>query len=45
MEIFTKIERAVAVGLLAIMTVVVVSGALEVAWVVFHDLFQKREAA
>ena len=40
MEIFGKIERVIAIALLAIMTVVVVSGALEVAWVVVNDLFQ-----
>ena len=40
MEIFGKIERVIAIALLVIMTVVVVSGALEVAWVVVNDLFQ-----
>ena len=40
MGIFAKIEKAIAIALLAIMTVVVISGALEVAWVVFNDLFE-----
>jgi len=40
MEIFGKIERVIAMALLALMGVVVISGVLEVAWVVFHDLFQ-----
>ena len=40
MGIFAKIEKAIAIALLVIMTVVVVSGALEVAWVVINDLFQ-----
>ena len=40
MEIFGKIERVIAMALLALMSVVVISGVLEVTWVVFHDLFQ-----
>jgi uncharacterized membrane protein (DUF373 family) len=40
MEIFGKVERIIAIALLALMGVVVISGVLEVAWVVFHDLFQ-----
>lgn len=40
MGIFAKIERIIAIALLVIMTVVVISGALEVAWVVINDLFQ-----
>ena len=40
MGIFAKIEKAIAIALLVIMTVVVISGALEVAWVVFNDLFE-----
>ena len=40
MGIFAKIEKIIAIALLIIMTVVVVSGALEVAWVVMNDLFQ-----
>ena len=40
MGIFGKIERVIAIALLALMTVVVVSGAVEVAWVVVNDLFQ-----
>ncbi len=40
MEIIGKVERIIAITLLALMGVVVTSGALEVAWVVFHDLFQ-----
>jgi uncharacterized membrane protein (DUF373 family) len=37
---FAKIEKAIAIALLVIMTVVVISGALEVAWVVANDLFE-----
>ena len=37
---FVKIEKAIAIALLVVMTVVVISGALEVAWVVLNDLFQ-----
>ena len=40
MGIFAKIEKTIAIALLAIMAVVVVSGALEVAWVVVNDLFR-----
>ena len=40
MGIFAKIEKGIAIALLAIMTLVVISGALEVAWVVFNDLFE-----
>lgn len=40
MGIFAKIEKVIAIALLAIMAVVVVSGALEVAWVVVNDLFR-----
>ena len=40
MEIIGKIERVIAIALLLLMGVVVVSGVLEVAWVVLHDLFQ-----
>jgi uncharacterized membrane protein (DUF373 family) len=39
MEIFGKIERAIAIALLALMGIVVISGMLEVAYVVFVDLF------
>jgi uncharacterized membrane protein (DUF373 family) len=40
MGIFTKVERVIAIALLALMGVVVISGTLEVAWVVFNDLFK-----
>lgn len=40
MGIFARIEKGIAIALLAIMTLVVISGALEVAWVVFNDLFE-----
>ena len=40
MEIFAKVEKVIAIGLLAIMTVVVVFGALEVAWIVINDIFE-----
>lgn len=40
MGIFAKIEKVIAIALLVVMTVVVASGALEVAWVVANDLFQ-----
>lgn len=40
MEIFDKVERAIAVVLLVLMGIVVVSGVLEVAYVVFNDLFE-----
>jgi uncharacterized membrane protein (DUF373 family) len=40
MGIFAKIEKVIAIALLVIMTVVVISGALEVAWVVINDLFE-----
>ena len=40
MGIFARIEKAIAIALLVIMTIVVISGALEVAWVVANDLFQ-----
>lgn len=40
MEIFGKIERVIAAALLVLMTIVVVSGVLEIAWVVFNDLFE-----
>jgi uncharacterized membrane protein (DUF373 family) len=40
MGMFAKIEKAIAIALLVIMTVVVISGALEVAWVVANDLFE-----
>jgi uncharacterized membrane protein (DUF373 family) len=40
MGIFAKIEKIIAIALLVIMTMVVISGALEVAWVVINDLFQ-----
>jgi uncharacterized membrane protein (DUF373 family) len=40
MEIFHKVERVIALALLVLMGIVVISGVLEVAWVVFHDLFQ-----
>ena len=39
MEIFAKVEKVIAIALLLIMTVVVVFGALEVAWIVANDLF------
>jgi len=40
MGIFGKVERVIAIALLVLMTIVVVSGVLEVAWVVFNDLFE-----
>lgn len=40
MGIFGKVERIIAIALLALMGIVVISGVLEVAWVVFNDLFQ-----
>lgn len=40
MGIFTKVERVIAIALLTLMGIVVISGTLEVAWVVFNDLFQ-----
>jgi uncharacterized membrane protein (DUF373 family) len=40
MEIFGKVERAIAIALLAIMGIVVISGVLEVAYVVATDLMQ-----
>ena len=40
MGIFGKIEKGIAIALLGVMTVVVVFGALEVAWIVINDLFQ-----
>jgi uncharacterized membrane protein (DUF373 family) len=40
MEIFQKVERVIAMALLALMGLVVISGVLEVAWVVLNDLFQ-----
>lgn len=40
MEILVKAERVIAIALLILMGVVVVSGVLEVAWVVVNDLFQ-----
>ena len=40
MAIFGKIERAIAIALLALMGIVVISGVLEVAYVVFIDLMQ-----
>ena len=40
MEIFGKIERAIAIALLALMGIVVISGVLEVAYVVVTDLMQ-----
>jgi uncharacterized membrane protein (DUF373 family) len=40
MEIFGKIERAIAIALLALMGVVVISGVLEVAYVVATDLMK-----
>ena len=40
MGIFGKIERVIAIALLVLMTIVVISGVLEVAWVVFNDLFE-----
>ena len=40
MGIFTKVERVIAIALLVLMTIIVVSGVLEVAWVVFNDLFE-----
>ena len=38
MEIFAKVERAIAIALLALMGIVVISGVLEVAYVVTIDL-------
>ena len=40
MEIFGKIEKVIAIALLGVMTVVVVFGALEVAWIVINDIFE-----
>ena len=40
MKIFDKVERGIAVALLVLMGIVVISGVLEVAYVVFTDLFQ-----
>lgn len=40
MAVFGKIERAIAIALLALMGIVVISGVLEVAYVVFIDLMQ-----
>ncbi len=40
MEIFGKVEKGIAIALLLIMTVVVVFGALEVAWIVINDIFE-----
>jgi uncharacterized membrane protein (DUF373 family) len=40
MGIFGKIEKGIAIALLLVMTVVVIFGALEVAWIVINDLFQ-----
>ena len=40
MGIFGKIEKGIAIALLLVMTVVVIFGALEVAWIVVNDLFQ-----
>lgn len=40
MEMLVKAERVIAIALLILMGVVVVSGVLEVAWVVINDLFQ-----
>ena len=40
MGIFGKVERVIAIALLVLMTIIVVSGVLEVAWVVFNDLFE-----
>jgi len=40
MELVGKVERAIAIALLVLMAIVVISGVFEVAWVVFHDLFQ-----
>lgn len=38
MEFIGKVERAIAVALLILMGIVVISGVLEVAYVVFRDL-------
>ena len=40
MSIFENVERGIAIALLALMGIVVISGVLEVAWVVFNDLFE-----
>lgn len=40
MGIFTKVERWIAIALLVLMGIVVISGVLEVAYVVFTDLFR-----
>ena len=40
MKIFDKVERGIADALLVLMAIVVISGVLEVGYVVFHDLFQ-----
>ena len=40
MGIFGKVERAIAIALLALMAIVVISGVLEVAYVIFTDLMQ-----
>ena len=40
MGFFHKAERLIAMALLVLMGIVVISGVLEVAWVVLNDLFQ-----
>jgi len=40
MGIFAKVEHGIAIALLVLMGIVVVSGVLEVAYVVITDLFQ-----
>lgn len=40
MKFFGKVERAIAIALLALMGIVVISGVLEVAYVIFTDLMQ-----
>ena len=40
MDIFGKVERGIAIVLMVLMGIVVISGTLEVAYIVFTDLLQ-----
>ena len=40
MDIFGKVERGIAIVLMVLMGIVVISGTLEVAYIVFTDLFK-----
>jgi len=40
MDVFAKVQRAIAITLLALMGIVVISGVIEVGYVVFTDLFE-----